>query len=273
MPDNSPPHPQPKWGFDQSAEQVFPDGVPSPWVLQYSLANFGGELPPDARKFSQKAYIWNVKKYMQPAFIATRNPIGQDLILRCLDAGRKGGADTGYGRAEVGATFDETAPTYLRDIFEDEAKGDEAIDFLANLKATQAVGSGMKATNYDTSGSSTDLFHNRKLFHLLEEKELVWNGGQQDVRKMARRGLDGGENSKERGHFPYVDEQASLIDDLQLREILRLRHRMNRRRHFKWIEISFQYKKWHRQYLRRRAMMLDEVKARMGVLRQTLSAE
>jgi hypothetical protein len=271
----APPHPQPKYGFDEKAEQVHPDGVPSPWILQYSLSNesYKGVKPPDSRRSAHRAYEWNIRNLMNPALICL-NSVGQDLILRSLDAGRKGGADTGWGRPETGATTVETAPAYLRKIFEDECQQDEGNYFLQNLDAAQPVGTGASTSNYDSSGMSTDLFHNRRLYKLVEEKELVWDGGQIDFRKMAKnRGAAeaSGDGAGERGHFPYVDEQASLIDDLQLREILRIRHRMNRRRHFKWIEMSYQYKKWHQQYLRRRAMANDEVKARMGVLRQTLS--
>jgi len=277
LPDSSPPHLQPKWGRDANAPHIFPDGIPSPWAMQYSVSNFQNGLPPDAKRFSQKAYEWNSQRFLNPARIC-RNTIGQDHILRCLDPGRKNGADTGYGRAEVGATWDETGPTHLRNIFEAEAQrsgnGEEdRLDFLRTLKETQPIGRGANAANYEAT-KSTDLFHSRRLFMLLEEQEIVWTGGQLDLRKMARKGAGGNEDStKERGHFPYVDEQASLIDDLQLREILRLRHRINRRRHFKWMEIAYQYKRWHQQYLRRRAVMLDEVKARMGVLRQTLGKE
>lgn len=227
--------------------------MPSPWVLQYSLGNFQDGQPPDGKRYAQKAYQHNATKYLNPAKIC-HNPTGKDLILRCLDVGRRGGADTGYGRPETGTPWIESGPAHLRNLFEKEAeKDDESNDFLATLQESSNAG-------------STDTFHSRRLYNLVEEKEIVWLGGQLDTRKMSNRSSQGGGDSS-RGHFPFVDEQASLIDDLQLREILRLRHRINKRRHFKWIAIRYQYKRWHSQYLRRRAMMLDEVKARMGVMR------
>jgi len=258
-PDSPPPHPPPGWGQGEKAVQIFPDGVPSPWVLQYSLANFTDGIPPDAKKYAQKAYNHNSRKFLLPAKIC-QNPVGRDLILRCLDGGRKGGADTGYGRAEVGTPWSDMGPAHLRQIFDDVADKDEdSREYLQGLQERCDL-------------FPTDTFHSRRLYKLLEEKEIVWQGGKLDVRKMSRGGRQDGKADSSRGHFPYVDEQASLIDDLQLREILRLRHRINRRRHFKWIAIRYQYKRWHSQYLRRRSMMLDEVKSRMGVMRQLAGA-
>lgn len=253
LPEAPPPHPQPTWGRGDNEDQVHPDGVPSPWVLQYSLSNFE-KLPTDARRTAQRHYDFNFRSFMNGAMKCSPNPVAQDVILRCLDRGRKGGADTGLGRPEAGLSWDDRAPIHLRNIFDTEAeKSDDGVQFLSILQ---------------NEGSNTDQFHNRRLYKLLEEKEIVWERGQLDVRKLSKRGAEG-ESDGSRGNFPFVDEQASLIDDLQLREILRLRHRINRRRHFKWIAIRYQYKKWHAQYLRRRDMVLDEAKARMGVLRQT----
>jgi len=274
-PDDSPPHVQPMWGRDPKAEQIFPDGVPSPWVLQYSLDNFGrNNAPPDAKRYAQTTYEWSKRNFHFPVEKAN-NSIARDLILRSLDAGRKGGSDTGYGRAEVSCTWEESGPEHLKRIFHDEvenSKGKDgkytsAEDFLTTLKEMQPIlGGGGQGARLPSQ--CTEYFYNRRLYKLYEEKEIAWLGGQLDVRKLSRRGGDG---TDERGHFPYVDEQASLIDDLQLKEILRLKHRINRRRHFKWLEITYQYKKWHQQYLRRRAVLQDEVKARMGVLKETLS--
>ncbi|OLP83337.1 hypothetical protein AK812_SmicGene35908 [Symbiodinium microadriaticum] len=65
-------------------------------------------------------------------------------------------------------------------------------------------------------------------------------------------------------------EKAGLLDELELAEILRLRHKTNSRRLPKWKEIQFWFKKWHRVYLRRRAVKIAEAKARMGVLKQVI---
>merc|ERR1711953_612786 len=100
----------------------------------------------------------------------------------------------------------------------------------------------------------------RRLYELCEEKELVWAGGQIDPNRERQDELHS------RGHFPRVDEAASPMDDLMLKDILLLRHKTNRRRHPKWIEISYTYKKWHQQYLRRGHMLQDEVKARLSIM-------
>merc|ERR1712129_206794 len=80
------------------------------------------------------------------------------------------------------------------------------------------------------------------------------------------------EQSADRGRFPYVDEKASLIDELNLREILKLRHRTKSRHHPKRKEVRYCFKKWQQQYLRRRHMRKEELKERMGVLKTSLSS-
>lgn len=258
-PDRAGPHEQPRW---------HPDVVPSPWRIQYSLRGFEPSMPPDARPYFDRAYTDNLKRFLRPATSCNfDNRSGRDLILRCLDPGRRGGAHSGYGRPEVGnATM---VPDYLENLIKDEAEKTKSEHFLEKLLMTPEKQSEVQ---------QPQVFYVRRLAELLEEKEIVWAKGQTDPkanlgRSKIRQDLIGGTPGEEvnRGQFPYVDEQASLIDSLELREILRLRHRTNKRRHPKWLEITYQYKKWHKQYLRRRAMLQDEVKARMGVLRQAVA--
>merc|ERR1712050_122876 len=52
-------------------------------------------------KYAQNAYRDNVKRFLNPAMVCV-NSDGRDVILRCLDPGSHGGADSGYGRACVG---------------------------------------------------------------------------------------------------------------------------------------------------------------------------
>jgi len=133
------------------------------------------------------------------------------------------------------------------------------------LKEHSSKGDSAKGV-FEAFQEPPETFAVRRLYELCEEKELVWDRGQQDPHKDRR-----AEEEQAHGRFPRVDEQASLVDDLQLKDILKLRHKTNRRRHPKWIEITYQYKKWHQQYLRRKAMLEDEVKARMGVIKQGTS--
>lgn len=59
--------------------------------------------------------------------------------------------------------------------------------------------------------------------------------------------------------FPFIDESASLVDDLHLRDILKLGHRTNSRRLPRWKEIQYEHKKGHRSFLRRRQVKLGYV--------------
>jgi len=121
-----------------------------------------------------------------------------------------------------------------------------------------------------------------RFYELCEEKEILWHdvavntrgrplGGQQGPRGAEQQG--DAARGPDRGHFPYIDEQAALVDELRLDEVLRLRHRRNERRHPKWIEKAYQTRQRHKKYLHRRAINLDEIKERMGVLKQGIGVE
>lgn len=132
-----------------------------------------------------------------------------------------------------------------------------------------------------TLHSQSDVFPVRRLYELCEEKEIAFDGKLEKRPKGGASG-DGGGGSKgggadglseqpaDRGRFPYVDEKASLIDELNLREILKLRHKTNSRHHPKWKEVRYCFKKWQQQYLRRRHMQKEELKERLGVLKTSL---
>jgi len=132
-----------------------------------------------------------------------------------------------------------------------------------------------------TQHSQSDVFPVRRLYELCEEKEIAFDGKLEKRPKGGASG-DGGGGSKgggadglseqpaDRGRFPYVDEKASLIDELNLREILKLRHKTNSRHHPKWKEVRYCFKKWQQQYLRRRHMQKEELKERLGVLKTSL---
>lgn len=261
--DRPPPHEQGAWNSD---------GVPSPWRLHYSLTNFQFK-PPDLQRSGFKAYTSNLERYMLPS-VRCSMPTARDLVLRCLDRGQHWACDSGHGRAEVSkwrpsssSTSESQAatpahvPTHIYNAMVSEAAAEAgqsaaAQDFLEVLKIE----------------SHSETFVVRRLYELCEEWELVWEGGQNDPRKpQQRRSLLGDAPAIDRGRFPFVDEQASLMDELSLREILRLSHRTKSRRHPKWRETAYWYKKCHRQYLRRKAMNEDEVKQRMGLLKGGLS--
>mmetsp|Transcript_96464 Transcript_96464/g.287896 ORF Transcript_96464/g.287896 Transcript_96464/m.287896 type:complete len:292 (-) Transcript_96464:130-1005(-) len=236
------------------------DGVPSPWRLHFSSRNFDTGLPSDARRSAKRAYDSNVGAYMNPS-VSCNSPALRDVVLRCLDRGRRGVSDSGIGRVETATWADEPpshVPAHVYNIIKEEAAlSEESRQFLDVLKGPD---------------TKSETFAVRRLYELCEEWELVWEGGLNDPRKPPplRALPDGSAQVKDRGRFPFVDEQASLIDDLGLREILRLAHRTSSRRHPKWREAVYWYKKRHSQYLRRKAMAEDEVKQRMGLLKASL---
>lgn len=262
QPDRAGPHPQPV---------SYNDGVPSPWRLLFSQRHLElgpkGErtLPPDLKPYGIQQYRQNEKMYLTP-WRECQDTSAQTYVLRCLDPGRRGGADSGYGRLETKAWLDEKyeVPEHITSHIYNlvkpdlEAEREKEDDSLAPI----------------LKGPAVETFPVRRLQELLEEWYLVWEDGQKDPRKeRVVKGKAGDEDTKEvdRGRFPYIDEQAGLLDDVVLADILRLNHRIKSRRHPKWKEIQYEFKKGHRQYLRRKRMMDDEAKARMGVMRQALA--
>uniref|UniRef100_A0A7S1M8V0 Uncharacterized protein n=1 Tax=Alexandrium catenella TaxID=2925 RepID=A0A7S1M8V0_ALECA len=246
------------------------DPLASPWRLHYSLSNFMGGLPTDARRSGYNAYKDNVRRYMTPSYKCT-SPEARNIVLRCLDRGQQGVCDSGLGRVETAkwkpaSDTDRSAsassfeppghvPAHLFRIIDGEAeRSSESKQFLELLQSPES--------------QKAETFVVRRLYQLCEEWELVWEGGLNDPRRpRPQKQLPDGQEVKDRGRFPFVDEQASLIDELGLRDILRLAHRTKSRRHPKWREAAYWYKKCHSQYLRRKAILDEEVKQRMGALK------
>lgn len=273
-----------------------------------------GRKKPEAKlNYHERVYSKHLYRYMRPAQFC-HTPIASDAILRILDAGRSGGACSGYGRIETapwqqpsrGGHMDaeedeshqkrkhpEHVPAHIFNAIQEKASSSssarararqpvegagEQRPFEEYLK-TAAVGpsSWHKATAFGGAFDSEAKAHVEhfpivRLSELLEEKEIVWTFGQNKPRSRASRpaqGLDG-QVVRDRGRFPTIDEQASLIDELTQKEILKLAYKRRSRRHPKWQEIAYEAKKGHKSFLRRRQVLLDEVKARMGVLRQAL---
>jgi len=94
----------------------------------------------------------------------------------------------------------------------------------------------------------------RRIYRLCHQYETIWKphfraedvgqggGGKDD--------LDGSADS-----FPYVEETASLVPDLSLKNILHSRHKTRSRRHPKWLEVKWFQRKWHNMYLHRRRVV------------------
>lgn len=267
-----------------------PDGVPEPWRLLYSLNNFEAQRPPpDARGITLVRETQRI--FMQPAMRCVLSS-ERHAILRALDGGRNGGPESGFGRMETSPwpQNPDHVPQHILNVLKANAVGkqqsrakdgssrdedddddqteaeqvnqveeqdqvDDPPDFYAYLVGKQDPAALKRAHG---------TFPVRRVQELMEEYTLVWDGGLKKPRDLA---LDDGE----RGHFPFVDEQASLISEMALRDILKVSHRTKSRRHPKWQEIQYEFKRGHQTYLRRRQMLLDEAKSRMGVVRQALA--
>lgn len=228
-------------------------------------------LPPDVKAHRDRHYWENERLLLKPQE-HSRSGIVRDTVLRSLDPGRRGVADSGDGRPEMAKWGDagkwEARPDHLpqhicnvmKSRHDDDRKVDEeSQDFLDTLF-------GMNRDTY-----RMDRFPMRRLRTLVEEWELVWENGQNNPRAARQKKASQEDEGVDRGRFPYIDEQAGLLDELSLPEILRLNYKTKSRHHPKWKEIRYDQKRGHTQYLRRRQMNQDEAKARMGVIRQALA--
>ncbi|CAK9043171.1 unnamed protein product [Durusdinium trenchii] len=101
---------------------------------------------------------------------------------------------------------------------------------------------------------------------LCAEKEMVYDPS------LPRRSSSREEGNETRGHFPYIDERVSMLDEVTLDKILRIRHKTNSRRHPKWQEIQYWIKRWHRFYLRRRAVKRAEERGTEAQLKKALAS-
>lgn len=267
-PDRAGPHEQPRHT---------PDGVPSPWKLMYSVDNFKGLPPPTDARSTTNEYIHNLRRFLRP-FSECRQPRGTQAVLRALDPGRHG-TDSGNGRLEtIPLTTDrwkagpEHMPQHILNLMNPKGRSSAS-------EETEDTSFLMKVVGVTEDRRAQGTFPVRRLYELVEEHEIVWKDGLNKVGASSAKARKDGkdkdgaelEEVKDRGRFPFIDEQASLIDELGLQEILKHRHRINSRRHPKWREIQYENKKGQKSYLRRRQMGLDEAKARMGVIRQTLA--
>ncbi|CAE7508543.1 unnamed protein product [Symbiodinium natans] len=227
------------------------EDVPSPWKF-HVYPKETGETQTPIHNAAFTKYRLAIQRYLAPARDCAEGT-ASDVILRCLDAGRRGSASlSGLGKLEAawGPEFTETSVAAPPHIYA------EVLKHCVPQRPEQVL------------ARQTQFFKVRRLMHLVEEQDIVWDKGQRVATRVATR--SGMTKEDKRGNFPYIDEKAGLLDELELASILRVNHKTNSRRHPKWKEIQFWFKKWHRVYLRKRAVKIAEAKARMGVLKQVI---
>lgn len=285
------------------------DAVPNPWKLLVSTGKWSDDKVRWPQDLKYTEYMENqrqekrdskkkenptpktmgqraaeaTKQYLKPAEECI-NPAGRETILRVLDSGRRGGGDSGFGRlgpvTTVATSNDNRLhaphlPFHIFEKMEAYRRGQNTKQFLEIVKqrsdAKDQKGS-EDGEEVDQTGLPLPLdFPVRRLEELMHEQEIVWDGGLQKPKDDNKYGEAGG-GEISRGHFPYIDEQASLVQEFTLSDILRLAHKTKSRRHPKWLTFQFEQKKRHSAYLRRREMNNDEAKRKMGVLRQAMSS-
>mmetsp|Transcript_74653 Transcript_74653/g.155661 ORF Transcript_74653/g.155661 Transcript_74653/m.155661 type:complete len:310 (+) Transcript_74653:114-1043(+) len=225
------------------------------------------------------------RQFMRPA-LECKNPCALPAILRSLEGRVHGGAETGIGRANLAwfkpaaasSSSSSSSPSSSKQA--DDNNIGELKTFLPfhmqNRLRTLLGSSATQESEFykKVLEGQPEHFHNRKIQALVHEHSVVWHSGgsgkapgNQATTSRAKAGAGGAQaGEKNRGNFPYIEEQASLLTELNLRAMLRVAHRTNLRRHPKWREIEYEFKKGHRNYLRRRDVMLKEQKASMGII-------
>lgn len=252
--DRAPPH----------IQADYMDGVPSPWKLHIRDEDKEGNLFRDERRGAGRDYSSNLQGYLRPARFCTEGT-ASDVILRSLDPGRQNYMSlTGFGKLEAAWNHIDGTPNEDRGAPRITDWEDAVPDhILTELKQFQ------KNEVREVIKTRPNFFVVRQLRQLCEEKEIVFKDGIAGLRDPRQRA---GAEGIDRGNFPYVDEQASLLDELTLDEILRIRHKTNSRRHPKWKEVQYWFKRWHGIYLRKRAIKRAELKEAQGIAKKALGA-
>jgi len=114
-----------------------------------------------------------------------------------------------------------------------------------------------------SGGDQHTSFIMHRLQRLLAQYDHYW----QD-KKATRAFVEGREPPPTQ--LPYIDEQASVLQSMMLKDVLFTRHRTRRRRHPKWVEIEWVFKKWHRAYLHKRRIAREEAKEKLGIRKSSL---
>ncbi|CAK9045781.1 Hypothetical protein SCF082_LOCUS25855, partial [Durusdinium trenchii] len=229
------------------------DGVPSAWKLHIEVPDEGFA---DLKTPSERWRGSNHKRYLRPVKECSEGT-PSDVILRCLDAGRHGSMSlTGFGKLEAAWPWDtDQQPCTEHDLSAPKHIYRELQALIGSKQVLRAV-----------FQSPSNTFGVRRIMQLCAEKEMVYDPS------LPRRSSSREEGNETRGHFPYIDERVSMLDEVTLDKILRIRHKTNSRRHPKWQEIQYWIKRWHRFYLRRRAVKRAEERGTEAQLKKALAS-
>eukprot|EP00397_Hematodinium_sp_SG-2012_P050184 GEMP01058209.1.p1 GENE.GEMP01058209.1~~GEMP01058209.1.p1 ORF type:complete len:257 (+),score=23.62 GEMP01058209.1:119-889(+) len=94
---------------------------------------------------------------------------------------------------------------------------------------------------------------NRRMYRLCQQYQTTWKPWTPPTES---------KHDNKEDAFPYVDENASVMADLGLKDILHSRHKTRTRRHPKWVEIQWWLRKWKNAYLHRRRIKIVEDEAK-----------
>lgn len=267
---------------DASKKLHLPDGTGSLWRL--NTHSFGEKDPQDmerggpgrSRFAAYQMYKDNRDTYLKP-FSNAQSPMWAETVIRCLDRERHGShSGESFGQSSASWEPDSDSVSYLTAAIR-SAKEEAASRFLS-APNSHNVDSDYEVQSYEVQTATPRSppekkevvrplpgpYLVRRLYGLCDEYELVWRKGQRPLEPRED------ENEGTRGRFPYVDEQHSALGDLNLSDILRVNHRIKSRRHPRWKEAVYLFKKARAQYLIRRQVCKDEAKARQGVMKQVL---
>ncbi|CAE7828743.1 unnamed protein product, partial [Symbiodinium necroappetens] len=136
-------------------QATFTEDVPSPWKFHLYPKQAPEQTSPlDSTAF--RAYRSTIGNYLRPAYAASEGT-ASDVVLRCLDAGRRGsGSLSGLGRLEAawgmqmgGSGRDSLAPQHIHGVLK-KLCGQNPDEVIAK---------------------QTRFFQVRRLMHLLEEQD------------------------------------------------------------------------------------------------------
>ncbi|SCM22504.1 conserved Plasmodium protein, unknown function [Plasmodium chabaudi chabaudi] len=230
----------PRWGYryENRNKKYLPDG--SSKSFDYDVT----KAWPQERKQWNYYYTINEGRYIWPS-ICAHNPDIKNYILNVLEDSQN--------RPFSGIGFDEVQNDYIKD--QANSNNDNSLNNMnSNNKNSYLYKLATEFNNTIYPQIEVNL-NNRlkrgriqKLYDIIKE-ENIWKTTQKI------------KTAQTENVFPYVDDNATLIRELPLSEILYTKNnlRLKVRRHPKWMNVQFLKKKLKIPYLYRRRVSREEL--------------